>query len=128
MLTLIHRGGPFMWVLVALAVIILALTIKKIIDLFFKPNQTRWQLENGINAILFWGGISAIIGYLAHYTGMYLAMEEIAHAHDISPGIVAMGYGVALISVLTGLVILLASAIIWFLLRWRFKHLTARMD
>jgi hypothetical protein len=39
-----------------------------------------------------------------------------------------MGYGVSLITVLFGLLILFFSSIIWFVLRWRFKQLISKSD
>jgi len=128
MFTLFMQGGFYMWPLLLFAIIILVLSIKKIIDLFFNPTLSHVKLESGINSILFWGGMSVLIGFLGHYHGMYLAMQAISRASDISPAIVAMGYGVSLISVLFGLLILLFSSIIWFVFRWRFKQLISRSE
>ena len=128
MLKLFMEGGFCMWPLLLFAIIILVLSIKKIIDLFFKTDFSQAKLESGINSILFWGGMSVLIGFLGHFHGLYLAMEAISRASDISPAIVAMGYGVSLISVLFGLLILLISAIIWFILRWRFKQLVSKSE
>ena len=128
MFTLFLQGGFYMWPLLLFAIIILVLSIKKIIDLFFKPEISHLKLESGINSILFWGGMSVLIGYLGHFHGLYLAMQAISRASDISPAIVAMGYGVSLITVLFGLVILLFSSLTWFVLRWRFKQLISKAD
>jgi biopolymer transport protein ExbB/TolQ len=128
MFTLFMQGGFYMWPLLLFAIIILVLSIKKIIDLFFKPDLSQVKLESGINSILFWGGMSVLIGFLGHFHGLYLAMQAISRASDISPAIVAMGYGVSLITVLFGLLILLISALIWFVLRWRLKKLTLKID
>ena len=128
MFTLFMRGGFYMWPLLIFAIIILVLSIKKIIDLFFKTDLSHAKLESGINSILFWGGMSVLIGFLGHFHGLYMAMEAISRASDISPAIVAMGYGVSLITVLFGLLILLFSSIIWFVLRWRFKQLVSKSE
>jgi biopolymer transport protein ExbB/TolQ len=128
MSTLFVQGGFYMWPLLVLAIIIVVLSIKKIIDLFFKKNLNQLQLESGVNSILFWGGLSLLLGFLGHYHGMYLAMLEISRASDISPAVVAMGYGVSLITVMFGLLNLLLAAIAWFVLRWRLKKLTAKND
>ena len=128
MFTLFMRGGFYMWPLLIFAIIILVLSIKKIIDLFFKTDLSHAKLESGINSILFWGGMSVLIGFLGHFHGLYMAMEAISRASDISPAIVAMGYGVSLITVLFGLLILLSSSIIWFVLRWRFKQLVSKSE
>ncbi len=128
MSTLFIQGGIYMWPLLLFAIIIVVLSIKKIVDLFFKKDLNQLQLESGVNSILFWGGMSLLLGFLGHYNGMYLAMQEISRASDISPAIVAMGYGVSLITVMFGLLNLLIAAIVWFVLRWRLKKLMATMD
>ena len=124
MIMFFMQGGYMMWLLIITAIVILILTVKKTIDLFVKQNLPPRQLESGINAIVFGGAISALLGTFAHYQGMYIAMQMIAEAHDISPAIVAAGYGVSLITILTGLFIFIISAIIWFIFRWRYKTLS----
>ena len=123
MLTFFHQGGIFMWPLLILAIVIVVLSIKKAIDLFLKTDDNIERHEIGINAIIFWGGISAVIGFFAHHSGVILAMNAIKNANDISPAIVAHGYHLSLTTVITGLLILLISAISWFILRWRYKSL-----
>lgn len=116
------EGGQHMWPLLFLAIVILVLSVKKSIQIFGKGDWTPVQLEAGLNAILFWGGISAVLGFYAHFLGIYYAMQEIALASDISPAIVAKGYQMALNTVLTGLFIFMCSAVIWFVLRWKIKR------
>lgn len=128
MLSFFLSGGIFMWVILVLALVVLGLTIKKAIDLFGSSRKENLNLEAGINAILFWGGISVVVGFFSHYYGIYLAMQAISRARDISPGIVAMGYGVSLISIISSLLVFLFSAIAWFTLRWRFKILTSQTN
>jgi len=124
MIEFFFKGGYMMWLLLMIAIVILILTVKKVIDLFVNKNLPSNQMESGINAILFWGAISALLGTFAHFHGMYLAMVAISQANDISPAIVADGYGVSLIAMLTGLFIFIISAIIWFIFRWQIKKLS----
>ena len=100
MFDLIVTGGPYMYFLVFFAIIIIGLAIKKAIDLFGQQERSVSQMETGINAIVFWGGISLLIGFFAHFYGLYIAMQAISQANDISPAIVAEGYGVSLITIL----------------------------
>ena len=127
MLSFFFEGGPFMWALLILAVVIIYLTIKKSIDLFTGNEQNRAKLESGINAILFWGGFSVVLGIFAHFEGVYLAMQAIMRASDVSPAIVAHGYALSLITILSGLFIFMISAVIWLILRARYKKLIAAM-
>ena len=116
-------GGMMMWFLLIIAIVILALSIRIAIQLYGKQEIPKAVLETGINAIVFWGAIAAIFGFFAHYLGVYYAMLSINRANDISPAIVAGGYSMSLITILTGLTIFMASAIIWFVLRWRYKQI-----
>lgn len=122
MIQFINEGGPYMWGLLALALVVVVLAVKKSIQLFGKTEWTPDQLGTGLNAIVFWGGMSAVLGFYAHFLGIYYAMQEIARASDISPAIVARGYQMALTTVLTGLFIFMISAIIWFILKWQLKR------
>lgn len=126
MLRFFLSGGFMMWILLILFIVILFLSIKKIVDFYVKKDLTHPQLESGINAIIFWGIISAVLGFFVHYQGIYLAMTHIVKAEDISPAIVAQGYAMSLASILFGLFIFLFSAIIWFFLRWKYKSILGR--
>jgi biopolymer transport protein ExbB/TolQ len=128
MFDLINRGGDLMYILVLFAIIIIGLTVKKAIDLFSKKDLPQTQLESGINAIIFWGSLSLLIGFFSHFTGLYLAMQAIAKASDISPAVVASGYGISLISILAGMLIFIISIIVWFFFRWRVKKLISNIE
>lgn len=118
------EGGFMMWIFLVLAILILYLSIRKAIQLYGKQELAKPALETGINAIIFWGAIAAILGFFAHYLGVYQAMLAIYQANDISPAIVAYGYSMSLITILTGLTIFIFSAVIWFVLRWRYKQIS----
>ena len=121
MTSLFSQGGTFMWPMTILVLVIVILAVKKSVELFLKTGTDRIQLESGINAIIFWAGVNLVLGFLAHFSGVFLAMQEIMRARDISPAIVAMGYSQSLITILYGMTIFVFSAIIWFVLRWKFK-------
>ena len=114
-----------MWLLLLLAVVIIILTVKKSIDLFALKDLSPAKQEIGINAVLFWGVMSLIIGIFAHFVGIMYAMYAIRMANDISPAIVAGGYAVSLITILFGLLILMLSSIFWFILRWKYKSISS---
>lgn len=122
MLHLFFKGGIFMWPLLIILLSIIFISLKKAIDLFLRKNLEAKHIESGLNAILFWGVLSIIIGFIAHFCGLYLAMVEIANANDISPAIVAHGFAVSLITIIFGMLIFLFSAIFWLILRWRYKQ------
>lgn len=123
MLDFIHEGGPFMILILIIMVGIIVLSVKKIIDLFIKKVEITNKHESGINAILFWGSICALLGILGQITGLYLAIDAISKASDVSPQIILMGVKVSFNSTLFGLWVLFFSSIIWFVLRVRYKQI-----
>jgi biopolymer transport protein ExbB/TolQ len=125
MLHFFRAGGDFMWLLLILAIVVIVLFVKKIIELVSNNAANSIKLDHGINAVLFWGVMSFIIGIFGHFLGIYSAMQAIMKANDISPAIVAGGYAVSLITVLTGLFILMIASILWLILRWKYKSVVA---
>ena len=123
MFTFFISGGLMMWPIFIMALVIVVISIKKSIDIF-QRKQSREEIEEGIHSILFWGALSALLGFFSHYLGVYLAMQAIMKANDISPGIVAHGYQMSIIPILSGLTVLIVSAFAWMLL----KALIKRMD
>jgi len=79
------------------------------------------QLEKGMNAILFWGATSLLVGLLAQMAGLYQALGFITNANDISLGIVASGLRVSLTFPIFGMLIFIFSALIWFVLHSKYK-------
>jgi len=55
--------------------------------------------------------------------GVYLAMQEIMKANDISPGILAGGYQMSLIPILSGLGVLILSSFAWMILKTVIKYI-----
>jgi biopolymer transport protein ExbB/TolQ len=128
MIELFVEGGLYMFPLLALAVVILVLTVKKGLDLFVREGLDREQLERGLGAILFWGCVAAVLGFLGQLKGQYLALQIISQAQMISPNLVAEGMAVSLITTLFGLMQLAFAGIAWFTLSTRYRRLTSRME
>ncbi len=124
MFSYIQMGGPFMWLLLVILIIVVVLAIKNGIRLFLKKNADQAGLEHSVNAILFWGAYGVVVGFFAHFLGILYAMEAIKNAADISPAIVAGGYSVSLLTILFGLIIFMIAAIIWFI----YKSVLSRLE
>ncbi|UCF04494.1 MAG: MotA/TolQ/ExbB proton channel family protein [bacterium] len=125
MIGFIKQMGSYGPPLLMLAAAIAILAIKKVFDLFIRKGLDAVQLEKGLHAILFWGFLSAVMGFLGQAHGLYNAFKVIARAREIDPNIVAMGFAESLTTTITGLYILMFSAIIWFALFTRYKRMTA---
>ncbi|MBP7460788.1 MAG: MotA/TolQ/ExbB proton channel family protein [Candidatus Delongbacteria bacterium] len=124
MLDFMMTGGPFMWLILIFAVINMVLIVKKAMDLYVHNDKlTAYQLKRGIHAIIFWAILSALVGYLGHYLGVYRAMIIISQAKEISPMVIAQGYAESLQTIKFGLTVLIVSAIGWGWLFSRYQKL-----
>ncbi len=99
-------GGQLMWLFLIIALLIIYLTIKKAIQLFsgqgLIPSYPRkWHKCDHILGINFRN-----TGIFCPLFRVYYAMQAIYRANDISPAIVAFGYSLSLITILTGLTII----------------------
>lgn len=105
--------GPWKWIMIIIALIVFILIAIKIYDLLIKRNGNKHYL----NAILFWGGITALLGVISQLSGFWIALNEILEAPDISPPMLLTGYLSSFATPLFGLIVLLASAIAWWVLK-----------
>ncbi len=67
----------------------------------------------GINSILFWGVICAVLGFLGQWTGIYKSITVAASAEKINSRAVAQGFADSLQTTMLGLGILLIAALLW---------------
>ncbi|MGD8395265.1 MAG: MotA/TolQ/ExbB proton channel family protein, partial [Candidatus Eiseniibacteriota bacterium] len=79
-----------------------------------------------IHAILFWGVLAALLGFLGQTTGLYKALTVIAGAREISPVMVAQGFAESLTTTLFGMVLLVLSAVAWFGLHAAYRRVAGR--
>lgn len=116
--------GPFKYIMIAIAIIIAGLIILKVYDLLIAKNPNQNQMERWLGSIKFWGRFALIMGVLIQLTGMYIALNEIIHASDISPQIVMTGFWGSFNSTLFGLWLLIIALIAWYILNIRYKKLS----
>jgi biopolymer transport protein ExbB/TolQ len=121
-------GGPYMYVLSLLATVVLVLAVKKAVDFSSRTGSEPAHLSRGMNAILFWGCISAVLGFLGQFSGHYLSLMAIRDAGLVNPAYLAEGIAVSLIPTVFGLMILALAAIVWFGLKCRLNTLASRAD
>ena len=115
----ILMGGPFMWPLVIIAVIILLLFLKKGFDVFVNADPTPAQHRRANNVILQLGIFSFFFGLLGQAIGLIEGFSAIQAAADISPAMVMGGLKVSMITPVFGLITLLGSLIAWSVLKYR---------
>ena len=102
MINAFTNGGPFMIILLLLALIIIFLSIRNFKQPFFT------------NGIMLLGILSVTLGILSTYLGVSNAFRAIKTVGDINPYIVLEGLKIATIPSVTGGIIMLASTGIWY--------------
>lgn len=111
--------GPFKWIMILIALIVLILIGIKTYDLLIQKKANPKYL----NAILFWGGVSTILGMIGHLSALWVSLNEIISAPDISVPMILTGYLSSFTTIHFGLIVFLVSAICWWGLRNVYKHL-----
>lgn len=120
-------GGVLMYPLLLIAVGVIAAAIRTAVLLYGErrasPLAGRW-----LQAILFWGAISVLVGLLGTTVGVIQMAQAIALAGSVSATLVWAGFGIALVTTIFGMLIFLLSAVLWFLLRLRYQALGSSFD
>ncbi|MDH3744586.1 MAG: hypothetical protein OES47_05730 [Acidobacteriota bacterium] len=123
MLRFIYQSGPFIWLQFLLALAILVLTLLNSVRLIFYKGARAARLGASIDAILFWGSLTAIFGFLGQWVGLYRGANAILDYGAVNPQMVILGIGESLGTSVFGLFVLVAAAFFWFGLRtarrWR---------
>ena len=123
----IMGGYQFMSVLAILFVIIVAVSIWHAINIATGKAQEKTNFKHRLKYIKSIGLFTIIVGILGTLTGLFGAFNAIEQATDISPGIVAGGLKVSMITTLTGIQFYLISIILWFILDlWYHSKLAAK--
>ncbi len=116
---LFRTGGVlFMSVITILGVGMIIFSVKSFIAVFSKKDYSG----KGINYILMFGSLAFIIGLLGQAIGMFGAFAAIQEAGDVSPGIMAAGFRVSMITPFYGVIYFILSIPIWVVLREKIKR------
>ena len=111
------EGGPlFMSLIYLMWIIVIVFVVKSIISYSSSKSTEKYLLRQS-SWILFFGSLAFLTGIFAQMVGFYEAMQAIQQAGDISPELLAGGFRVSLLAPLYGFLLLLLSALYWFLYR-----------
>jgi len=124
MLQLFREGGVMMYPLLILAVTVVVLTIRGGMRVR-SASRPDAVLETGLDAVVFWGAWSVVVGLLGTIVGIYFAAGAIEAAPAISPQVIWGGIRVALITLIFGLLVFAVSAVAWFVLRTLYRKRVA---
>lgn len=86
------------------------------------------QLEKGVSWISLFIALAPMLGFFGTVIGMIAAFDAIAAANNISPGIVAGGIGVALITTVSGLLVAMILQIFYNYIVSKIDSITNSME
>jgi biopolymer transport protein ExbB/TolQ len=110
------EAGPMIWPVILLALVILILVIRNAVALIGKRAESASR-RNSIDAVLFWGGFAAVIGFLGQWLGVMKLITAIVERGIVSPKAVVFGLSESLLTPIAGMFVLVAAAFLWFVLR-----------
>ena len=117
MAKLFYMGGPlFMGILTILLVILLVITVVFILSIASGKAVGMANFRHRLTYLKSLGLFTMITGILGQLIGLMTAFSAIEKAEDISPGILAGGLKISMITTLYGISIYMLSILIWFLL------------
>ena len=117
--------GFIRWPLFFSFVAVMGLTLWSAVRLF-RPSATPDLLSKAwLDAILFWGGFSAITGLLGTLVGFTIATQSVEAAGVVDVTLMWGGIKVAMLSSVLGVMILAFASLLWFVLQLRWRLLVA---
>ena len=103
--------------LVLLGLVIELLALWNAIALLISKDIAADRRRQSIDSILFWGGIAAVLGFLGQWIGIGSMVRVVAERGIVSPQAVVYGISESLLTPISGMVILVVAAFLWFFLR-----------
>jgi hypothetical protein len=127
MFRVIASCGIMLWPMLVLAVVVLVLIVVNTVRL--ARGRPVAHVQSSINAVLFWGVVTTILGFIGQWMGLYKVVGvvfEVAPRLGINPRAVGIGFAESLRTSIFGVAILLVAGVSWFLLSaWR-RHTAER--
>lgn len=111
------EAGPVIFPLMVLAVVILLLVLWNSLALIAGSSVRSNRRRHSIDAILFWGGLAAVLGFLGQWIGIGRMAQAVAEHGIVSPQAVAYGISESLLTPISGMVVFVSAAFLWFFLR-----------
>lgn len=116
-LQFLREAGPLIFPLALLTVVVILLSLWNALNLVLRRAVKPARRRSSIDSILFWGSVAAILGFLGQWIGILKMTKFIAREGVVSPPMVVLGLSEALLTTVTGMLVLCVSAFLWFFLR-----------
>ncbi len=105
-----------MGILTTVFFLILAIAIVNLILIIKKDYKDLAETRRRLKYIKSLGLFAFVVGFMGQLIGLYLALGKIEEVGSISPGLMAGGLKISMITPLYGMLILLVSYALWLIL------------
>lgn len=109
-------GGIMMWPMLLCLIAVLVIAARSTRHMT-TGSAAEMEVRSPADAVLFWGGFSALLGVMGTLVGIAQVARAISAAGGASASLIWAGMGVTLVTTMFGLAILLIALIIWYGLR-----------
>ena len=116
MLQFIREAGPLIFPVILLVLVIAGLGVVNAVALIRRKSAAPSR-RNSIDAILFWGSVAALIGFLGQWLGIMKIITVIVEHGGVSPNMVVLGLSESLLTPVAGMFVFVVSVFLWFFLR-----------
>lgn len=116
MLRFFQEAGPVIFPVLLLAGVVLLLTLWNGLALLLRQNAASSR-RTSIDAILFWGSVAAVLGFLGQWIGILKITKFVAREGVVSPPMVVLGLSESLLTTVTGMIVFTVAGFLWFFLR-----------
>lgn len=116
MARLLMQAGILIWPILLLCLVIAGSVLRNLFALA-RRGESPARRRHSIDAVLFWGCLAAVLGFLGQWVAMHKICQAIAARGVVNPTMVAIGISESLTTPIAGMAVLVAAACAWFLLR-----------
>lgn len=116
MLQFMREAGPLIFPVILLVLVIAGLGVVNAVALIRRKSAAPSR-RNSIDAILFWGSVAALIGFLGQWLGIMKIITVIVEHGVVSPNMVVLGLSESLLTPVAGMFVFVVSVFLWFFLR-----------
>jgi hypothetical protein len=116
MMQFIREAGPLILPVILLLAVIAILAIINAVSLI-RGKGAAASRRGSIDAILFWGSVAALLGFLGQWLGVMKLITVMVEHGLGNPNMVVLGVSESLQTPLGGMFVFVISAFLWFFLR-----------
>lgn len=125
MKTYLISMGPWVLPLAILILVIAVLFARNLVRLLTESTVSGQLQRRSIDAVLFWGAIAAIVGWMGQWSGLLRSASAVMDYGAVNPTRVMLGVAESFTTSILGMALLVAASFLWLGLRlalWACAH------